>query len=207
MKAVSKVLLGVAGVIGGYAALSAGIYMPMVINESRKNHWDNCDYLLVLGSGVIGADTPSEQMVSRMKTAAEYLNENKTCFVIPCGGCFRPEQKKSEAQVIADYLEKSGIAAERIILEDKSTTTFENFEFAKNIVENHSGKSIDEVKVAFLSSSYHIFRSKHIAGICGIENIGKVSATTGKDMPKRLMREYIVMQELVFKTLKNKMKK
>ncbi|MBR6619165.1 MAG: YdcF family protein [Clostridia bacterium] len=203
MKIFSKVLQGI---VGGYAAASAVLYMPKIIEESKKNYRDNCDYLLILGSGVIGADTPSEQMLSRMKTAAQYLKENETCVVIPCGGCFRPEQKISEAQLIANYLVESGVDEGRIILEDNSTTTFENFEFAKKIIEEHSGKSVNELKVAFLSSSYHIFRSEHIAFLCGFNNIGKVTAPTGKDMSKRLMREYIVMQELVFKTLKNKLK-
>lgn len=203
MKTFSKVLQGI---VGGYAATSAVLYMPKIIEESKKNYRDNCDYLLILGSGVIGADTPSEQMVSRMKTGAQYLKENESCFVIPCGGCFRPEQKISEAQLIANYLVETGVDEGRIILEDNSTTTFENFEFAKKIIEEHSGKSVNELKVAFLSSSYHIFRSEHVASLCGFNNIGKVTAPTGKDMPKRLLREYIVMQELVFKTLKNKLK-
>lgn len=204
MKTFSKVLRGI---VGGYAAASAALYMPKVIEESKKNYRDNCDYLLILGSGVIGADTPSAQMLSRMKTAVQYLKENETCFVIPCGGCFRPEQRISEAQLIADYLVENGVDKGRIILEDNSTSTFENFEFAKKIIEAHAGKAVEETSVAFLSSSYHIFRSEHIAALCGFKNIGKVTAPTGKDMPKRLAREYVVMQELVFKSLKNKMKK
>lgn len=206
MKAFTKAVLTTVGVIGGYAAVSAAIYMPKIIKESKKNYRDSCEYLLVLGSGVIGADTPSDQMISRMKTAAEYLKENKTCFVVPCGGCFRSEQKISEAKLIANYLVETGVEESRIILEDKSTTTFENFEFAKRIIEEHSGKSVNELKVAFLSSCYHIFRSEQIAFLCGFKSIGKVSAPTDKDMPKRMMREYVVMQELVFKTLKKKMK-
>ncbi len=205
MRALTKALLGAVGAVGGYAAATAGVYMPMVINEALKKHWDSCDYLLILGSGVIGAETPSEQMVSRMKTAAQYLKENTSCVVVPCGGCFRPEQKKSEAQIIAEYLVESGVDSQRIILEDKSETTFENFEFARKLIEEHSGKDINNSNVAFLSSSYHIFRSKNIAKFCGIKNIGKVSAPTGRDMPKRLLREYIVAQELFYKTLKSKL--
>lgn len=204
MNTFSKVLCGI---VGGYAAASAALYMPKVIEESKKNYRDNCDYLLILGSGVIGADTPSAQMLSRMKTAAQYLKENETCFVIPCGGCFRPEQKISEAQLIADYLVENGVDKGRIILEDNSTSTFENFEFAKQIIEDHAGKAAEEISVAFLSSSYHIFRSENIAALCGFKNIGKVTAPTGKELPKRLAREYAVMQELVFKAIKNKMKK
>lgn len=207
MKAVSKFLLSAAGVVGGYFALTAGAYMPLVIKEAKKNYRDDCEYLMVLGGNVIGADTPSPQLLQRMKSAAEYLNENKTCFVVPCGGCFRPEQKKSEAAIIADYLIEQGIDSSRIILEDKSTTTVENFEFASEIIKTHSGKEIDDVKVAFLSSDYHIFRASVIAECCGIKNIGKVSSPTPSEASKRYIREYFVAADLFRYVLKCKLKK
>ena len=207
MKTVSKIVTGVAGVIGGYFALTAAAYMPFVIKESRKNYRDNCEYLMILGGNVIGADTPSSQLVARMKTAAEYLKENNDCFVVPCGGCFRPEQKKSEAAIIADYLIGQGIAPERIILEDKSTTTVENFEFASEIIKAHSGKEIDDVKVAFLSSDYHIFRASVIANCCGMKNIGKVSSPTPSQASKRYLREYVVAADLFGYVIKNKLGK
>lgn len=207
MKTVSGIIAGAAGVIGGYFALTAAAYMPFVIKESRKNYRDNCEYLMILGGNIIGADTPSPQLVERMKTAAEYLKENKDCFVVPCGGCFRPEQKKSEAAIIADYLVAEGIAEERFILEDKSTTTVENFEFASELIKAHSGKGIDDVKVAFLSSDYHIFRASVIAGCCGIKNIGKVSSPTPSEANKRYVREYFVAADLFRYVIKNKLSK
>lgn len=207
MKTISKVILGAAGMVGGYFALTAGAYMPFVINEAKKNHRDGCDYLMVLGGNVFGADTPSPQLLQRMKSAAEYLNENKDCFVIPCGGCFRPEQKKSEARIIADYLVEQGIDEERIILEDKSTTTVENFEFASEIIKAHSGKDISNVKAAFLSSDYHIFRASVIAKNCGFVNIGKVSSPTPAESYKRFVREYFVAADLFRYVAECKLKK
>jgi len=207
MKTVSKIIKGTVGVVSGYFALTAAAYMPFVIKESRKNHRDNCEYLLILGGNVIGADTPSPQLVERMKTAAEYLKDNKECFVVPCGGCFRPEQKKSEAVIIADYLIGQGIAEERFILEDKSTTTVENFEFASEIIKAHSGKEINDVKIAFLSSDYHIFRASVIAECCGIKNIGKVSSPTPSEASKRYIREYFVAADLFRYVIKNRLGK
>lgn len=207
MNTVSKIITGAAGVVGGYFALTAAAYMPFVIKDSKKNYRDNCEYLMILGGNVIGADTPSPQLVERMKTAADYLKENKDCFVVPCGGCFRPEQKKSEAAIIADYLIAQGIAPERFILEDKSTTTVENFEFASEIIKAHSGKEINDVKIAFLSSDYHIFRASVIADCCGIKNIGKVSSPTPSQASKRYLREYFVAADLFRYVIKNRLGK
>ncbi|MBQ8015519.1 MAG: YdcF family protein [Clostridia bacterium] len=204
MKTVSKILLGTVGGVVGFAALTAGLYLPLVICDAKKNHRDKCDYLMVLGGNVIGADTPSPQLFERMKAAAVYLKENTDCFIIPCGGCFRPDQKKSEARIISDYLTEQGIDENRIILEDKSTTTFENFEFALKIIESHSGKNVSEVKTAFLSSDYHVFRASKIAECCGFKAVGKVSCPTPEQASARYLREYIVAFELFAKVLKNR---
>ena len=74
-----------------------------------------------------------------------------------------------------------GINEDRFILEDKSTTTFENFENAFEIIKSHSGKNPNEFKVAFLSSDYHLHRAGIIAKRCGFEKIGKVSCENKKE--------------------------
>ncbi len=197
----------VIGSLAGVMAVSMAAYLPFVISDAVRHNRDKCDYLLILGGNIIGADTPSPQLVERMKAAAVYLKENPQTVAIPCGGCFRDGQKKSEAEIIANYLKEQGIDGEHIILEDKSTTTYENFEFGSKIIESHSKKPLDGIKIAFLSSDYHIHRATIIAGHCGLKNIGKVSCPTpGKAMP-RYLREYFVAFEVLFRTFKNKKEK
>ncbi|MBP3442357.1 MAG: YdcF family protein [Clostridia bacterium] len=199
MKNVSKFLLGIVGGVAGYFALTAGAYLPFVIRDARKGYRDGCDYLLVLGGLVIGEETPSDHLLERINTAAEYLKENTECFVIPCGGCFRDGQKKSEAQIIKEHLVALGIDESRFILEDKSTTTFENFENAFEIIRTHSGKDPDEFSVAFLSSDYHLHRAGIIAKRCGFQKIGKVSCENKKGRLRNYAREYFVAYELLKK--------
>lgn len=201
---IGKVLLYTVTGTASYFAITAGLYMPFVIKEAKKNYRDCCEYLMILGGDIIGAHTPSPQLLERMKEAVIYLKENKTCFIVPCGGCFREGQKKSEAAIIADYLIENGIAQERIFLEDKSTTTFENFEFAFEIIRKHSGKDINSLKIAFLSSSYHIFRSTVIAKSCGLHSPLKVTAKTPGEAFKRFSREYFVGYDLLYRKLTKK---
>lgn len=196
-----KIITGILGGAAGVVAVTAGAYMPFVISEARKNHNDKCDYLLILGGNVIGADTPSPQLFERMKAAAKYLTENENVIAVPCGGCFREGQEKSEARIIADYLIPQGVAEGRIVLEDKSTTTYENFEFAAEIIKNHSGKELSELSIAFLSSDYHIHRASIIAKQSGIVNCGKVSCPTPGKAMKRFAREYVVAFEMFYKTI------
>lgn len=205
LKKIIGVVGSVIGGIAGAAVLSAAAYIPFVISDARKKYRDKCDYLLILGGNVIGADTPSAQLFERMKSAAVYLKENPETVAVPCGGCFRDGQKKSEAEIIATYLVEQGVDAERIILEDKSTTTYENFEFGTRIIENHAGKTLDDISVAFLSSDYHLHRAAIIAKRCGVKNCGRVSSPTPGEAMPRYARECIVAVELLYHDLlKNK---
>lgn len=189
------------GVSAGFLLGSAAVYLPFVIADAKKDFNDKCSYLMILGGDIFGADTPSPQLVERMKRAAVYLNENPGVIAVPCGGCFRKAQKRSEAEIIASYLIENGVAAERIILEDKSTTTFENFKFAIEIIESHSGKKCNDADIAFLSSSYHIHRASLIAQMNGLEQFGKVTAPTPGEAYKRYIREYFVAYELLLRKL------
>lgn len=201
---IEKALLYSAIGAASYFAVTAGLYMPFVIKEAKKTYRDNCDYLMILGGDIIGAETPSPQLLERMKEAVKYLKENEQCFIVPCGGCFREGQKKSEAEIIADYLMENGIDKKRIFLEDKSTTTFENFEFAFKMIRKHSGKEINSLKIAFLSSSYHIFRSTVIAKSCGLNAPLKVTAKTPGEAFKRFSREYFVGYDLLYRKITKK---
>ncbi len=199
MKLIPKILLGTVGGVAGYLAITAGGYLPFVIHDARKGYRDICDYLLILGGRVVGEETPSPHLLERIQVAAEYLKENTECLVIPCGGCFRDGQKKSEALIIKEHLIELGIDESRFILEDKSTTTFENFENAFDIIRSHSGKNPNDFKIAFLSSDYHLRRAGIIANRCGFENIGKVSCENKKGRLTNYAREYIVAYELLKK--------
>lgn len=198
---ITKALSGIVKGIGCIAAVTAGAYMPFVISDALKNFKDDCDYLLILGGNVIGEDTPSPQLLERMKAALRYLNEHKSVIAVPCGGCFREGQKKSEAAIIADYLIENGISADRIILEDKSTTTYENFEFALPIIKEHSGREICQIPIAFLSSDYHMHRAGVIAKQSGIKDVRRVSCPTPGSEFKRFGREYIVAFEMFYRTI------
>ncbi len=190
-------------VVIGYFVVTASIYMPFVIKDAKTVYNDDCDYLMILGNQVVGEDTPSHLMLDRVARAVEYAKENEDCMIVVCGGITTDEQTISESALMARLLNEYGINPDRIILEDKSTTTFENFEFAKKVIEEHSGKKIADVKVAFLSSDYHIHRASVIAEHFGFADIGKVSAVSEEGLLKSLVREYFVGYDLLIRLVTN----
>ena len=204
MKKFMKALKIIFLVVIGYFVITAGIYMPFVISDAQTPHNDECDYLMVLGNQVVGEDTPSELMLERVERAVEYVNENEDCKIVVCGGITTEVQTISESALMKKLLTEKGVNPDRIILEDKSTTTFENFEFAKAVIENDSGKDIGDVKVAFLSSDYHMHRSGVIANHFGFKDVGRVSCKTENGFAKTLVREYFVGYDLMIRLIRGK---
>lgn len=150
------------------AALAVAGITAFAVKEhkaSKGNISHEPDYLLVLGCRVRGYE-PEEILKTRIKAAAKYLENHKNTVAVCCGGIVHPDQYKSEAQAMKEGLMAFGIEEERIILEDKSTTTEENFVNAKNIIsERHGG---EQKTLAFLSSEFHLMRASYIAKSVGV---------------------------------------
>lgn len=155
---------------------------------SKGNCKKEPDYILILGCRVRG-DEPEEILLSRIEAAARYMNENPCCKAICCGGIVHADQTTSEAQAIAQRLAAAGIAEERIILEDKSQTTEENFINAMAILEEHGEK---ESTLAILSSEFHLLRADYIARKKGIRASTIPAVTPGGKIIQAYIRELIV---------------
>lgn len=197
----NKLLKLVLGISSSALLAPAAFYMPFVIRDAYKKYDDDCEYLMILGTVVVGADEPSRQLTERMERALTYFNLHKHAKAVCCGGCFRKEQKISEAEIIKRFLVNNGIDENRILLEDKSTTTYENFKFALSVIESDSGKTVENTKIAFLTSDYHVFRSGVIAKQMGIKNVRKVSTASESEILKRYLREYFVSYDLAYRSL------
>lgn len=145
------------------ALSAAALFCVKEAKASKGNAEGEKDYLLILGYRLENNEAaPALKM--RCAKAAEYLAEHKNTVAIACGGITGKNQTKSEAQVIRELLVANGVQPERIILEDKSTTTAENFYNAKKIIGD-----TDNVKIALLSSERHLLRASVLAKKCGID--------------------------------------
>ena len=174
-----------AGIVSGFAACEAA--------AKNGNLSFEPDYLMILGCRVKG-DKPDEMLTLRADAAADFLLGHKNTVAVCCGGIVHEDQTKSEAQAIKDILLKSGIGEDRILLEDRSQTTFENFINAKKIIDSRpNGK---EAKIAFLSSEFHLMRASVIASLVGIE-----AQSVPAPSPKKGKPLFYVYEGLVFPLL------
>jgi uncharacterized SAM-binding protein YcdF (DUF218 family) len=118
--------------------------------------------VLVLGSKVNGS-VPSADLMARIETAAEYLNENPRAVCVACGGQGNGEDR-TEAEVIREGLVSLDIDSSRIYLEDRSTSTQENIGNALGVIEAN-GLSRN---LAIVTDEYHEYRACSIAREYGV---------------------------------------
>ena len=159
-------------------------------------------YFIILGARVKG-EKPAKSLMERIKAATEYLKENPEVKVIATGGKGKNEGI-AEGVAIKRELLKNGFSEDRIILEDKSKNTVENFRFSLEKIRNsENGKNKNsenngnrKIKVLIVTNDYHIFRSKNIARKVGFDNkdyeiYGLPAKTPLISIPQSYFREFL----------------
>ena len=166
--------------------LVVGITEAIIIRASFGSPKEQVQYMVVLGAKV-RHDGPSVSLWDRIYAAADYLEEHPDVIAIVSGGQ-GPDEHITEAQAMYDELTKLGISPERIWMEDKATSTWENMHFALDLIEEKTG--IRPTKLGILSSEYHLFRASLFAKACDVEFVG-IPARTSRpsQMINHFMRE------------------
>lgn len=112
-------------------------------------------YIVVLGAQVRDSG-PSRTLQERIDAAYDYLIENPDTIAIVSGGK-GDDEPISEAQCMFDGLKAKGISDDRVWMEDRATSTWENLKFSLDIIEEKTGTRPDRIGV--VSSEFHLFRT------------------------------------------------
>ena len=176
------------------AGLCLAVFLSIRMISAMNREPEKGDVVVVLGCQVKG-ERPSRMLARRLDAALEYLNSEPEALVIVSGGK-GADEKISEAECMRRYLEENGIAPERIIMEDKSTTTAENLEFSFNIMDERGlGRDI-----ILVTDGYHQHRAQLIAKAHGAGRIGALSAGTGRRfIPTYWVREWFALCREAFR--------
>jgi uncharacterized SAM-binding protein YcdF (DUF218 family) len=129
---------------------------------------------------------------ARIEAAADYLHDNPQTVAIASGGQGKGENI-SEAVSIKSELIKRGIEEERIILEDKSTSTYENIAFSKKLIPENADKGL------VVTNDFHVYRAKMIAGDYGLDAEGLPGETPAQALVKSYAREYLAITKYYLK--------
>ncbi len=161
------------------------------------------DYIIIHGAGLDGP-RPTPLLAGRIDKALELWNKQHQRGKFVVSGGQGADEIVSEAQAMRDYLLEKGVSAGAILMEDKSTTTWENLRYSLAIINADRATGVDATSAAAVTSSgdfttavvtsdFHVFRCAEYAHNLGIKADGIGSHTKGWYWPTAFIREFIAI--------------
>jgi uncharacterized SAM-binding protein YcdF (DUF218 family) len=147
---------------GGVILLTAGCITVTGLN-------DNVDFkedaVIILGAGVRG-ETVSLVLAERLDAGVEYHRLNPQARIVVSGGQ-GPQENITEALAMQRYLLARGVPSELILLEEKATSTRENFRYAAALLDDTLGNRA--YRVAYITNYFHAYRAGLTARAEGLD--------------------------------------
>ncbi len=183
--------------VGGYYLFLLLSFLLSVFLYRFNRPNQNQDFIIVLGSGLLGDQVPP--LLARRLDAgiAFYQAQRKSARppkIIVSGGQGANETI-SEAEAMKQYLIRSHIPDEDILLENQSTTTYENLLYSKRLM----GQGTGTASCVFVTNDYHAFRAGVYADQVGLQGEGICCKTAAYYLPVALIREWIAILKLHWK--------
>lgn len=174
------------------------------------------DYIIIHGAGLDGP-RPTPLLAGRIDKALELWSKQHQHGKFVVSGGQGADEVVSEAQAMRDYLLEKGAPADAILMEDKSTTTWENLKYSLGVIHDDRAASVNAVlsvgstdgttatadddaataagdfTTAVVTSDFHVFRCAEYAHNLGIKADGIGSHTKGWYWPTAFIREFIAI--------------
>ena len=171
------------------ACLIPLIFMiTLAVYGSRDNAQFNEDAAIVLGAGIRG-EKVGGNLAARLDKAAEYHSKNPDAVIAVCGGQ-GPQEAITEALAMERYLIEKGVPQEKIIREEQSTSTYENFLFAKEILDGRFPQGYSGV---LITSDFHVYRAAETAKAAGISAAHIGARTKWYNVTENYLREMLAV--------------
>lgn len=154
--------------------------------------------VVVLGAG-LRRDKPSTLLRYRLDKAYDYAMAHPDVFVVTSGGQGRDEWVP-EGQAMRDYLIEKGLPPERVVAENASTSTEENFSLSLELLRQYG---FDEnTPIVYVSNAFHCYRAGCYAKRAGFTQVTSLpSATPWRSVLPCYLREALALAYYwVFKT-------
>lgn len=110
------------------------------------------DYIIIHGAGLDGP-RPTPLLAGRIDKALELWNKQHQYGKFVVSGGQGADEVVSEAQAMRDYLLEKGVPGDAILMEDKSTTTWENLRYSLAIINADRATGVDATSSAAVASS------------------------------------------------------
>lgn len=189
MSTASEILFVYAvGVVGYFLYLFTSTTLYVIMYHYRPVMYKP-DFIIVLGSGLIGKKVPP-LLASRINKAVDIWRKYPEAKIIMSGGQ-GADELMSEAEAMRDYAlaNHPDLTANNVLVENQSTTTYENFLFSKRLMTEH----MQNFKAVFVTNNFHVFRASLYAKKLRIKAQGIGSKTATYYLANAFTREYIAL--------------
>ncbi|MFF0387780.1 YdcF family protein [Kitasatospora sp. NPDC004615] len=150
------------------------------------------DYVVVLGSGLIGGTRVPPLLASRLERGRALYERQaangRPPLLITSGGQ-GPDEKLPESHAMAAYLTERGFPADRIVLEDRSRTTEENLRFSRELMTAAN----PDYRCIVVTNNFHAFRAAILARQEAVNGQVAGSPTAAYFWPSATIREFVAV--------------
>jgi len=148
--------------------------MPCPNSPCRKQY----DVIIVLGSALLKGGKAGPALRRRVLHGVKLLKKNIANFLLLTGGLGK--YPPTEARVMKDLAIKAGGAIEKIILEERATSTFANAIYCSHIMREKNWTT-----AIVVSDSYHLLRTMIVFRSFGIRATGSATPGAKNNYPHR----------------------
>ena len=175
-----------------------GVLVFVSVSGLANTTTGNEQAIVVLGAGLRG-DQPTLLLRYRLDKAYDYAQQHPEMIVVTTGGQGRDEWVP-EGQAMRDYLIEKGLDPERVVAETRSTSTEENFAFARQILLERGLP--EDMSIAYVTNSFHAYRGGQYARRAGFQTVHSLPAGIPfmSILPCYLREVLAVLYYWVFKT-------
>ena len=166
--------------------ISFFIITSIVIQNGAKTPDKDADAIIVLGAALHGWDV-SPALAQRLDTAKQYWDENHVSYIVVTGSQ-GPQEDRTEAEAMKEYLINKGVPADVILIEDKAHNTKQNFIYSKKILDDIYQN--EYYNIVYVTNYFHTFRAGLLAEKIGFHAQGLGAPVTIYMLPNYYIREY-----------------
>lgn len=169
--------------------LTFGWFLVQIVRTGHQSVPPDARVLLVLGASLQGSQV-SRTLALRLDAALAVLQSRPGLPVIVSGGQ-GPGEALPEAAAMGRYLIDRGISPERIVVEDRSINTAENFSRSRPLIRQVT--RLDDPLIVVVTSGFHLYRALLIAVRQGYRATGISAPNLWYLLPNNLLREYLAI--------------
>lgn len=148
----------------GFAVFFGGMLVFLAAFPCCVSKADGTEAILIVPGAPVYQGRPTPNLICRAKGAQSWLVQHPKCIAVLSGGNGKP---LSEAECMASLI--LDISPQKLLLEQRSTTTKENFQFSSELMlQNGYSKS---QPVAVTTNRFHIYRLRRYPKQAGFTDI------------------------------------